>query len=144
MATCESLITFWHDKSLIEPSRSFIKSSLTNSSFYIWVDSGAFESCAEHKTDGSGSGEKLTGSKTFRWHAAHFSVTVSYQKHTRKHAPHSGRAFVRQNGSLSHCMTWQEHSPVPFTQHVFCECGCESWKWTGVSSVTECGCRTRK
>ncbi len=31
---------------------------LTNSSFYIWVESGAF--CAEHKTDGSGSGgEKL-------------------------------------------------------------------------------------
>ncbi len=34
---------------------------------------------AEHKTDGSGSGGKLTGSKYFRWHAANFSIAVSYQ-----------------------------------------------------------------
>ncbi len=34
---------------------------------------------AEHKTDGSGSGGKLTGSKHFRWHAANFSIAVSYQ-----------------------------------------------------------------
>ncbi len=30
------------------------------------------------------------------------------------------------------------------TARVFWECGCESWKFTGVSSVTECGCHILK
>ncbi len=41
---------------------------------------------------------KLTGSKTFRWHAAHLSITVHLS--FLKHAPHGSRTFVRQCGSL--------------------------------------------
>lgn len=48
---------------------------------------------------------------------------------------------VRRRAALSHCMTWHTTSfPVQFvhTTRVFRECGCESWKCTGVSSVIEC------
>ncbi len=96
------------------PSEFFVKSSLTDSSFYMWVESRAFESRAEHTTDGSGSGEKLTGSKTFRWYPAHISVTDSYRKH--KHTVDA--AFVQQSGSLSHCVMWWTTScPVLFRSH---------------------------
>ncbi len=85
---------------------------------------------------------KLTGSKTFRRHAAHYSVTASYQKHETR-----GRcAFVQQSGSHS---VWRDRQLVVqscsvHTACVFRECGCESWKCTGASSVTECGCHVRK
>lgn len=88
---------------------SSIKSSLTNSS-NVLVGSRAFESRTEHQTDRSGSGgEKQTGSKTFRWHTAHFSITVSYRNHAWKHATHGRHTFVWQSGSLSH---WRDRQLV--------------------------------
>ncbi len=52
------------------------------------------------KTDRNCSSGKLMGSKTFRWHAAHFFIVVSYGKHTWKHVTHGRCSFVRQSISL--------------------------------------------
>ncbi len=108
----ESLITFWHDKSPIEPQvlrQIFINwQQLLNlggeRSIWIVRRTQNWRERLRWKTDWS---------KTFRWHAAHFSVTVSYRKHTWKHET--------QSGSLSHCMTWRTTScTILFLSHSAC------------------------
>ncbi len=108
----ESLITFWHDKSPIEPQvlrQIFINwQQLLNlggeRSIWIARRTQNWRERLRWKTDWS---------KTFRWHAAHFSVTVSYRKHTWKHET--------QSGSLSHCMTWRTTScTILFLSHSAC------------------------
>jgi len=130
MAMCIKLkVLSLFDMTRVQSSRiPFVKSLLIDSSFYIWLESGAFESHAEYKTDGSGSGGKLTGFKMFRWHAANFSITVSYRKHTWKHVTHGRHAFVWQSGTLSHCMTSQTTScPVQFRSHSACVARTRLW-----------------
>ncbi len=86
--------------------------------------------------------EKLIGSKTFRWHTAHFSITLSYPNHTWKHATHSRHTFVQQSGSLLHYMMWRTTScPVLFRSHS--ACFPRMWLWVLKIHRCEFGYRMR-
>ncbi len=65
---------------------------------------------------------------------------------THENMQHTVDARLCGRAALS-CAVWRDRQLVVqscsvHTARVFRECGCESWKCTGVSSVTECGCHT--
>ncbi len=120
------------DMTRVQSSCEFFHQIFINSSLYIWVESGAFESRERAQNT------KLTGAAPVEnWRDLNLSddtqlisQSLKVTENTWNHTPHSRRALVWRSVSLFPAV-WRDRqlfvqSCSIHTARVFQECGCES------------------